>query len=74
MTRCTSPINDHSLSGDAYRANIGMLAPEFVTSTAQLSQRTDLENNVQIPPIGTRTGKPSPPWINHTSVCSMLSP
>ncbi|MEP0963755.1 MAG: hypothetical protein ABJG75_18330, partial [Roseobacter sp.] len=69
-----SPINDYSLSGEAFRANIGMLAAEFVTSTAQLSHRTDLENDVQIPPIGTRTRKPSSPWINHTSVCSVLSP
>ena len=74
MTRCTSPINDLPLSCDAFRANKGMPATELMTSTALLSHRLGLENDVQIPPIGTRTGKTSSPWINHRGVRSMHSP
>ena len=74
MTRRTSTINDNSLSCTAFRANIGMPAAEFIKPSAQQLHRTDLKNDVQTPRIGTRTGKPSSPWINHRSVRSVLSP
>ena len=72
--RCTSLSHGYSLNSITFRANTGLPQAEFITSGVQKLHRTDLANDVQIPRIGARTRKPSPPWINHCRVSSMLSP
>jgi hypothetical protein len=74
MTKRTSPSKGHTLNSSAFRANTGMSTAESITSSAQQLHRTDLENDMQVPRIGTRNGKPSSPWINHRKAHFTLSP